>query len=159
MAYPREVIVGAIINTNATTATTAITLNTTPAAAVAAWDFQVPVVIQRVSLFFSTSVFNLTGAVVTANVVSGLMNATPTTTAICTMTIPNATASSTAGATIYNNSFTPALVPVGSKLQFSISPGVVGGTPAGAGFLSWYGTFSPEEMTNETVNTVTLVKT
>lgn len=161
MSYPREVVVGCIVNENASASSTAIALNQTPAAVVAKWSFHAPVVIQRISLRLTTTLFNLTGAVVTANVVSGLMNATPTTSAICTMTLPLAStaAGTTAGTVFYNNSFTPVLVPVGSLLQISIAPGTVGGTAAGAGFFGFYGTFSPEEFTNETVNTCTLVKT
>lgn len=160
MAYPHYVVPGCVVNENATTATTAITLNQTPAAVVAKWSFHAPVIIERVSLRLATTLFNLTGAVVTANVVSGLMNATPTTTAICTMTLPlsSTAAGTTAGTVFYNNSFTPVLVPVGSLLSFSIAPGVVGGTPAGTGYLGFFGTYSPENFTNETVNTCTALK-
>ena len=160
MSYPEIVLVGAIVNENATPAT-AVSLNQTPAAVVRSWSFHAPVLIQRISLRLTTTLFNLTSAVVTANVVSGLMNATPTTTAICTMTLPLAStaAGTTAGTVFYNNSFTPALVPVGSLLSISIAPGTVGGTAAGAGFFGFYGSFAPEEFTNETVNTCTLVKT
>lgn len=161
MAYPEYVVAGSIVNENATAGFTAISLIQTPAAVVAKWSFHAPIIIERVSLRLTTSLFNITGAVVTANVVSGLQNATPTTTAICTMTLPlNTTAAgTTAGTVFYNQNFTPALVPVGSVLQFSIGPGVVGGTAAGAGFLGFFGSYSPEVFTNETLNTVTLVKT
>jgi hypothetical protein len=159
MAYVREFFSNSVINTNATTATTAISLTQSPAAVVATYIPMMPVVLQKVFFNVSTTVFNLTGAVVTCNLVTGVTNATPVTAAICTLTIPLATtaAGTTVGTTLVNNAFTPTLVPVGSKISFSLAPGVQGGTAAGAGFLGWYGTYSPEEMTNETKQTVTIV--
>lgn len=156
MAYEMFIDNGGIVNENATTATTAITLNTTPAAVVASWCAHMPFIVQRVSFKVSTAVNNLTGAVVTANVISGVQNSTPVTTAICTMTIPNG---ATAGSVYYNNNFTPAFVAVGNKLAFSIAPGNVGGTPVGAGYLGFFGSYSSEMLTNETATTVISVKT
>lgn len=124
---------------------------TQAAAVYGVWTARYPFIVQTISFKISTAVNNLTNSVVAANLVTGLQNATPVTTQIGTMTIPNG---ATAGSVYYNN-VTPTLVPVGCQLQFSLkTQGGLGGTPAGAGFSGWYGSMSPEHLTNETSTTV-----
>ncbi len=144
--YPQEIMVGAVVNENASTATTAIQL--TAATAVAAkWCAHMPILVQRVSFKITTAVNDLTAAVITANMVKLVQNSTPVTTAICTLTIPNG---ATAGSVYYNTCATPTLVPAGCLLQMTVLQGALGGTPAGAGFLGFYSTLSPENLNNET---------
>ena len=159
MSYPIPYFENTLINTNATTATTAINFAQTPAAVVATYVPMMPIVVQKVFVNLKTTLFNITSPVVTANIVTGVTNATPVTTAICTLTLPLSTtaAGSSAGTTFVNESFTPTLVPVGSQLSFSVGPGVAGGTAAGTGFVGFYATYSPEKNANETPNKVTVL--
>jgi hypothetical protein len=116
-----------------------------------------PIVVQEVTFHVTTAVNNLTSSVVAAEVVTNIQNATPVTTAICTLTIPNG---ATAGTTYYNNAFTPVIVPYNSLLQFRLkTQGGLGGTPAGAGFSGYFASYSPENETNATPsNSMLLLK-
>lgn len=152
MAYAQEITVGGIVP-EGTFAFTSQGI-TSAASVHGVYTAHVPIVIQRMSFKIATAVNNLTSAVLIANVVKGLNNATPTTAAICTLTIPNG---STAGSVFWNNC-TPTLIPVGCQLQVAIkTQGGQGGTPAGAGYWGYYGTLSPEVVANETATTVILV--
>jgi hypothetical protein len=156
MSYPREIMLGAMVQETAWTATAQ---SLTQAAAIyGSLHVRKPVVLQEVSFHISTAVNNLTNSVIAAEVVTNIQNATPVTTAICTLTIPNG---ATAQTTYYNNAFTPTTVPANSLMQFRLkTQGGLGGTPAGAGYLGWYATFSPEENTNATPsNSMILIKT
>jgi hypothetical protein len=159
MAYVREILVGALIQETAWMATAQ---SLTQAAAIyGSLHARKPIVVQEVTFHISTAVNNLTSSVIACEVVNNIVNATPVTTGICTLTIPNG---STANTVLYNNSFTPALVPAGSLLQFRLkTQGALGGTPAGAGYLGFYASFSPEDQTNQTqygnaVNTLISIK-
>ncbi len=146
MSYPREIMIGALVQETAWTATAQ---SLTQAAAIyGSWHVRKPIVVQELSFHISTAVNNLTSSIVSAEVVTNIQNSTPVTTAISTLTIPNG---ATAGTTYYNNGFTPALVPANSLLQFKLkTQGGLGGTPAGAGYFGFYASFSPEENTNAT---------
>lgn len=155
MSYPRELMIGAMVQETSWT-TTAQSL-TQAAAIYGSWHVRKPIIVQEISFHITTSVFNLTSSVLAAEVVSNIINSTPVTTAICTLTIPNG---ATAQTTYYNNSFTPALVGANSLLQFKLkTQGGLGGTPAGAGYLGFYATFSPEENTNATPSNAMILKT
>lgn len=156
MAYPREIMVGCIVAES--TAFNAAQSLTQAAAAYGKYHVRKPIVVQEISFRVSTSVLDLTASIVAAEVVTNIQNATPVTTAIGQMTIPNG---ATAGTTYYHNAFTPAICPSNSFLQLKLkTQGALGGTPAGAGFFGFYATFSPEENTNATPsNSMILVTT
>jgi hypothetical protein len=152
MAYAQEITVGGIVPEGSFAYTSQVI--TSAACVFGVYTAHVPFVMQRLSFKVATAVNNLTSAVLVANVVKGLQNATPTTAAICTMTIPNG---ATAGS-VFWNTCTPTLIPVGCQLQIGIkTQGGQGGTPAGAGYFGYYGTLSPEVVANETATTVILV--
>lgn len=152
MAYPMELMVGAVVP-ESNFFYTAQSL-TQAAAVYGVWTAHYPFIVQNISFKIGTSVFNLTSSVVVASLVTGLSNATPVTTSIGTITIPNL---ATAG-TVFVNHVSPTLVPVGCQLQFALkTQGGLGGTPAGAGFCGWYGVVQPEVFANETVSSVKIV--
>jgi hypothetical protein len=156
MSYPREVMIGALVQETAWTATAQ---SLTQAAAIyGSLHVRKPIVLQEVTFHVSTAVNNLTSSVIAVEAVTGLQNSTPVTTSICTLTIPNG---ATAQTTYYNNAFTPAIVPANALLQFRLkTQGALGGTPAGAGYLGWYASLQPEENTNATpANSMILIKT
>lgn len=146
MSYPREVLFGSLFQQ---TAWMASVQSLTQAAAVyGGLTVRKPIVVQELSFYISTAVNDLTSSVVAAEVVTSVMNSTPVTTSIGTITIPNG---ATAGTVYYNNAITPGYCPAGSILQFKLkTQGGLGGTPAGAGFSGFYASFSPEENTNVT---------
>jgi len=147
--YPQEITVGAMMPES--TWITAAQSLTQAAATYGVWTAHYPVIVQRLSFKVSTSVNNLTGSVIVANLITNVQNATPTTAAIGTITVANGT---TAGAVYWNN-ITPTLLTVGSQLQFQLkTQGALGGTPAGAGFCGFYGTLSPDVAKNETANCI-----
>jgi hypothetical protein len=145
MSYPREIMFGSLFQQTAWMATAQ---SLTQAAAVyGGLTVRKPIVVQELSFYIGTAVNNLTSSVVAAEVVTGLQNSTPVTTAVGgTLTIPNG---ATAGTVYVNNSFTPTYCPAGSILQFKLkTQGGLGGTPAGAGFCGFYASYSPENDTN-----------
>lgn len=155
MSYPREVMIGALVQETAWTATAQ---SLTAAAAIyGSYHVRKPIVVQEVSFHITTAVKDLTASVVAVEIVSNIINATPVTTSLCTMTIPNL---ATAQTTYYNNAFTPGLVGANSLLQFKLkTQGALGGTPAGAGYFGFYASFSPEENTNATPANAMILKT
>ena len=147
MAYPREILIGSLVQ-ESTAALNSVLSLTQAAAVYGKIHVRKQIVVQELNFHVSTSVLDLTSSVVAAEVITNIQNATPVTTAIATITIPNG---ATAGTTYYNNGFTPAICPPNSFLQFKLkTQGALGGTPAGAGFIGWYGTYSPENDTNAT---------
>lgn len=156
MAYPREILLGSVIP-EGTFMTSAQSL-TQAAAAYGKFHVRKPIVVQEISFHISTAVKDLTSSIVAAELVTNIQNATPVTAAIGQITIPNG---ATANTTYYNNGFTPVLCPANSFLQLKLkTQGGLGGTPAGAGFMGFYATFSPEENSNATPsNSMILVTT
>lgn len=144
--YPQEIMVGAIFP-NGGWSDSAQSL-TQAAATYGAFDVHYPMIVQRMTFRISTAVNNLTSSVIGVNLLTNLGNATPTTTSITTLTIPNGTA---LGKLVYKNC-SPTYCPFGSQLQFTLqTQGALGGTPAGAGFSGFYAVLSPEDFTNSTV--------
>lgn len=152
MGYNQELMVGGAIPES--TAFLSAQSITQAAAVYGVYTAHYPFIVQRFSFKISTAVFNLTGSVIAANLVTGLQNATPVTAQIGTLTIPNG---ATAG-TVYFNNVSPTLVQAGQQLQFALkTQGGLGGTPAGAGFIGWYGSVSSERASNETNPAVILL--
>lgn len=146
MSYPREIMIGAIVAETAFMST--VQSLTQAAAAYGSLHVRKPIIVQELSFKVSTAVLDLTASVVAAEVITNIQNATPVTTAIGSITIPNG---ATAQTTYYNNSFTPVVCPANSLLRFKLkTQGALGGTPAGAGYFGWYGSLHVEENTNAT---------
>lgn len=146
MAYPQELIAFAVVpQSNAFL--TAHTLSTTPAAVYGTWVAAYPIDVKRFMLQISTSVNDLTAAVIGLEKVT-VGNVTST---LVQITVPNGTA---ARKVLYKDVTASAAVcriGVGDKLQVNIKTcGVVGGTAAGAGFYSFLASLAPEGLANET---------
>lgn len=142
MAYPQEIFSGAIEGLAGTAFSTA--QNFTAAANV--WGSCIahyPFMVQRFTLRISTAVSDLTSSVVALQKVT-VGNVTAE---LGTITIPNGTG---AGKMLYAN-VSPTKIGVGDKLQFKLkTQGGLGGTPAGAGFIGFFASLQPEDLTNET---------
>jgi hypothetical protein len=146
MAYSLPLLEGAIVQ-ETSWITTAQSL-TQAAAIYGSWHIRKPLTVQEFSFHISTAVNNLTSSVIALEYVNNNQGATPGTTSICTLTIPNG---ATAGTTYYNNGFTPQRVMPGSLLQVRLkTQGGLGGTPTGAGYSGFFASYSPEDNTNVT---------
>ena len=146
MAYPQEYIGGSLVR-NSNAFDTAEVL-TAAAAVYGSYTAHRPFTVSGFSFHVSTAISDLTTSVVRLEKVT-VANVT---TAITSLTIPNGTA---AQKVIYSNC-SPVTVGAGDKLQMNhLTQGDLGGTPAGAGFYGFFGSFEPEVMTNETNASVT----
>lgn len=142
MGYPQELMVGAVEGLNTTVFTTAQPLQTA-ANVYGSVRAHMPFYVHRMTVRVSTAVNDSTAAVLELQKVT----VGDVTSSLATGTVPNGTG---ANKVLYFNC-TPTKIGVGDKLQFKLKTAAApGGTPAGAGFLGFYGTFHPEEMTNET---------
>lgn len=142
MAYPQEIMVGAITR-NSNAHDTAEVL-TAAAAVYGSYSCHAPVVVKRLSFVVSTAISDLTASVVRLTKVS---QANVTTSLSGNMTVANGLA---AGKVVYKD-FTPAKVGAGEKIQLEhLTQGGLGGTPAGAGFYGFLAELAPEYMGNET---------
>lgn len=141
MAYPQEIMVGAITR-NSNAHDTAEVL-TAAAATYGSYSVHSPISVKSFSFVVSTAISDLTASVVRMTKVS----AANVTTAIASLTIPNGTAVKKA---IYKD-FAPVKIGVGEFLQLEhLTQGGLGGTPAGAGFYGFKAELLPEVMGNET---------
>ena len=143
MAYPQEIVVGAITR-NSSAHDTAEVL-TAAAAVYGSYSVHAPISVKRLSFTVSTAISDLTASVVRITKVS----AANVTTALAStnMTIANGLA---VKKVVYKD-FAPVKVGVGEFLQLEhLTQGALGGTPAGAGFYGFLAELLPEAMTNET---------
>lgn len=141
MAYPQEMLVGAITR-NSNAFDTAEVL-TAAAAVYGSYAIHYPIMVQRFTFTVSTAISDLTASVVRMTKVS----AANVTTAIASLIIPNST---TTHKTL-GKDFAPVKLGIGDWLQFEqTTQGALGGTPAGAGFYGFLATLQPEVSSNET---------
>lgn len=143
MAYPQEIMVGAITRTSSNHDTAEVL--TAAAATYGGYHVHAPIMVKRLSFRISTATSDLTASVVRivkisqANVTTAL--------ASTNMTIANGLA---AGKIVYKD-FAPVKVGAGEVLQLEhVTQGGLGGTPAGAGFYGFLAELLPENLLNET---------
>lgn len=142
MAYPQEIMVGAITR-NSSAHDTAEVL-TAAAAVYGSYSVHAPVAVKRLSFVISTATSDLTASVIRLVKVS---QANVTTSLSGNVTVANGLA---AGKMVYKD-FTPAKVGAGEKIQLEhVTQGGLGGTPAGAGFYGFIAELLPENLSNET---------
>lgn len=142
MAYPQEILVGAITRTSANHDTAEVL--TAAAATYGGYHVHYPIMVKRLSFRVSTAISDLTASVVRIVKIS---KANVTTSLSGNMTIANGLA---VGSLVYKD-FAPTKVGAGETLQLEhVTQGGLGGTPAGAGFYGFLAELSPEYMGNET---------
>lgn len=143
MAYPQEIFVsggGLVRQSNAFDTAEVLTA---AAGVYGSYIAHHPVVVSRFTFQISTAVDDLTASVVEMQKVT----LADVTSSIGIMTV----ADGAAAQKVYWKDVTPTKIGVGEKLQFKhLTQGDLGGTPAGAGFYGFLGSFQPEYMTNET---------
>lgn len=142
MAYPQEIMVGAIVR-NSNAHDTAEVL-TAAAAVFGSYTVMAPIQVKRLSFAVSTAISDLTASVVRLTKVSA---ANVTTSLSGNMTIANGLA---VKKVVYKD-FSASKIGVGEFLQLEhLTQGGLGGTPAGAGFYGFLAELLPEYMGNET---------
>jgi len=142
MAYPQEVLVGAITR-NSSAHDTAEVL-TAAAATYGSYTVHAPVAVKRLTFAVSTAISDLTASVVRLTKVSA---ANVTTSVSGNMTIANGLA---VKKVVYKD-FAPVKIGVGEFIQLEhVTQGGLGGTPAGAGFYGFVAELLPEYIGNET---------
>lgn len=143
MAYPQEIVVGAIRGLNTTVFSTAQPLTTASATVYGSCRAHHPFMVSRLSVEIGTAVNDCTSPIVEMSKVT-LANVTSS---IVTLTIPNGAASGK----VYYANCSPVKIGVGDKLEFRMKTlGGAGGTPAGTGFLGFFASLQPEALGNET---------
>jgi len=141
MAYPQEIMVGALVRQSNAFDTAEVL--TAAAGVYGAYIAHYPIMVQRFTFQVTTAISDLTASVVRLEKVS-VGNVT---TALTSLTIANGTG---AGKVVYKD-FTPAKIGIGDKLQINhLTQGGLGGTPAGAGFYGFLASLQPEYVSNET---------
>ena len=142
MAYPQEIMVGAITR-NSSAHDTAEVL-TAAAATYGSYSVHAPIAVKRLSFCVSTAISDLTGSIVRLVKVSA---ANVTTSLSGNMTIANGLA---VKKMVYKD-FSAAKIGAGEFLQLEhVTQGGLGGTPAGAGFYGFVAELLPENLSNET---------
>ncbi len=143
MAYPQEILVGALVP-QSTAFGTAQPVGTAASAAVyGSYVALYPVMVQRYMFQVSTAIGDSTSGVVEMSKVT-VANVT---TSIASITIPNGTAARK----VLVKDFSPVKIGCGDKLEFRMKTQAgQGGTPVGAGFHGFLASLQPEVSTNET---------